>query len=114
MWDYDPNIAVAVIAGLFGGGFTSLVEFIITFFVTRSDKKKEVKPEDLKGMQSMILAMTQDRIVYLGKQFLAKGSVGTWDKAMLHQLYDPYHKAGGNHYAREIVEEVDKLPVEEG
>lgn len=106
----DPNIIIAVISGILGGGFLSLIQYLIE----RHDKQKEITPEAWDRVRDMILAMTQDRIVYLGKQYLDKGCVTAWDKAMIHALYDPYRAAGGNHYAREIVEEVDKLPVEGG
>ena len=106
----DPNIIIAVISGILGGGFLSLIQYLIE----RHDKKKEITPEAWDRVRDMILAMTQDRIVYLGKQYIDEGHVTAWDKAMIHALYDLYCVAGGNHYAREIVEEVDKLPVEGG
>lgn len=105
----DPNIIIAVISGILGGGVLSFVQYLIQ----RHDRKKEITPEAWDRVRDMILAMTQDRIVYLGRAFLEDGHVSPWDKAMIHALYDPYRKAGGNHYAAEIVEEVDKLPVEE-
>lgn len=106
----DPNITVAVISGLLGGGVLSLVQYLID----RHDRKKSITPEAWSQVTAMLMAMTQDRIVWLGKRYIEYGHVSAWDKAMLHALYDPYRAAGGNHYAREIVEEVDKLPVEGG
>lgn len=73
-------------------------------FIQRKAEKKDVRTKMLTGL-------AHDRIMYLGKQYISRGSITTDEYENLHTyLYEPYIAMGGNGAAKRIMTEVDKLP----
>lgn len=60
----------------------------------------------------LLVGIGHDRIVYLGKQYLSRGSI-THDEYenLSTYLYEPYCALGGNGSAKKIMAEVEKLPM---
>jgi hypothetical protein len=60
----------------------------------------------------MILGLGHDKIIYLGKEYIARGWITSDEYENLHDyLYMPYKNMGGNGSAERIMEEVKKLPI---
>ena len=60
----------------------------------------------------MILGLGHDKIIYLGKEYIARGWITSDEYENLHDyLYIPYKNMGGNGSAERIMEEVKKLPI---
>ena len=60
----------------------------------------------------MILGLGHDKIIYLGKEYIARGWITADEYENLHDyLYIPYKNMGGNGSAERIMEEVKKLPI---
>jgi hypothetical protein len=60
----------------------------------------------------MILGLGHDKILSLGKEYIARGWITADEYENLHDyLYIPYKNMGGNGSAERIMEEVKKLPI---
>ena len=96
-------IIVALIAGLTSGGLSQLLIFLIQ----RKDKKTEKNP-----LADMVRGLGHDRIIYLGTEYLVRGSITKDEYENLHDyLYLPYQELGGNGTAEKIMKEVSDLPI---
>lgn len=78
-------------------GFWALVQN----YINRNDASKK-----------LLLGIAHDRIMYLSKQYLAKGYL-TPDESenLITYLYEPYIQCGGNGSAQHIMEKVKHLEV---
>ena len=99
-------IVVAIIAGLMGGGFTSLVQFLIQ----RHDKQKELDPDRFEELIRLAISETQDRLVFLGERYIDQGYISLRDWSMYDEMFTHYSTLGGNHFAAEIHKSVKDLP----
>lgn len=99
--DVDPiiidRILTVVAAVLASSGFWAFMQR----FVDKNDATKK-----------LLLGIGHDRIMYLGVQYLKRGSITPDEYENLHDyLYEPYASNGGNGSAKKIMEEVEKLPI---
>lgn len=94
-----------LLAGLFGAGFLSFIQFLIT----RSDKKKEQESVERQALRYIMLYITQER----AKELIANGKATVEEKRSLRQWHEVYHDGlGGNGDADKLMEAVDKLPLD--
>lgn len=74
-------------------------------YLQRRGEKKDVKTQ-------MLIGLAHDRIVYLGMQYIGRGSITQDEYENLYDyLYKPYAKLGGNGSAERVISEVNKLPL---
>lgn len=60
----------------------------------------------------LLIGLAHDRIMYLGSQYIKRGSITRDEYENLHDyLYVPYEAEGGNGSAKRVMAEVDKLPI---
>lgn len=60
----------------------------------------------------LLIGIGHDRIMYLGLQYIQRGSITADEYENLHDyLYVPYKDNGGNGSAARIMSEVEKLPI---
>lgn len=60
----------------------------------------------------LLIGIGHDRIMYLGLQYIQRGSITADEYENLHDyLYLPYKDNGGNGSAARIMSEVEKLPI---
>jgi len=60
----------------------------------------------------MILGLGHDKILSLGKEYIARGWITADEYENLHDyLYIPYKNMGGNGSAERIMKEVENLPI---
>lgn len=60
----------------------------------------------------LLVGIAHDRIVYLGMEYVERGSITRDEYENLNDyLYEPYAAAGGNGSAKRVMEEVKKLPL---
>lgn len=74
-----------------------------------------LKKSDKKDAQSeMLMGLAHDRILYLGKSYLARSptyiTMDEYDN-LKDYLYEPYKKLGGNGTAERVMDEIGKLPI---
>lgn len=99
---------LALVSALLGGGVMSFVQFLIS----RHDRKKKeaICPERFEELILLQLASAQDRLVYLGESYIERKYISVREWSIYDEMYSHYAKLGGNHYAKDIHEEVKKLP----
>src|SRR5680860_717968 len=60
----------------------------------------------------LVLALTHDRIVYLGTNYIQRGSITADEYDGINKyLYGPYLEFGGNGLTEKIMAEVARLPL---
>lgn len=60
----------------------------------------------------LMVGIAHDRIIFLGMQYIERGSITEDEYENLHDyLYVPYEALGGNGSAKRVMEEVQKLPL---
>lgn len=81
----------------------------------RFDKKFDAKMKDdadRTAEQAMLRGLAHDRIIYLGMQYINRGSITQDEYENLDQyLFSPYEALGGNGSAAKVMTEVRKLPL---
>ena len=99
------ELLLAAITGLLtGGGAVGL----ITYFVSRSDKKKEQASSEKQALRYIMLYIIQER----AKELLTAGSVTIDELQSLRAWHDLYHDGlGGNGDADDLLERVKGLPI---
>lgn len=128
---------IIALAGVFFGG--GALASLITFFVTRHDKKKAEEDKqkaeaeettkalrelaeafaafataqsEANGKQNaMLLALGHDKIIHFGMKFIEKGYITADEYGSLRNVADAYKAMGGNGEAKKVMDEVDKLPI---
>lgn len=99
-------IIIAVI-GAFAGLSASIVS-LITFLIQRADKKSTKRTAE----SNMLMGLGHDRIVFLGSEYIRRGSITKDEYENLHDyLFKPYLELGGNGTAQKIMKEVETLPL---
>ena len=92
------SIITAVLAS------TGLWQLVIKIY---DSKKKK-----LSNSEKISLGVAHDRIMFLGQDYIERGSITPDEYENLHDfLYVPYRDMGGNGAAKRIMDEVEKLPI---
>ena len=70
-----------------------------------------MRKSDCKNAQTeMLIGLGHDRIIYLGKKYIERGTITTDEYENLNDyLYKPYKALGGNGSAERIMKEVETL-----
>lgn len=116
--------------GILTSILTGVAVSFIVFFVTRHYSERQARKaaeterkehqrlaeekknsDTIKCMAALTKAVAQCKIVTLGEQYIAQGTVTTEEKSIIQEMYEPYHELGGNSVASNIIKEVEKLPV---
>lgn len=96
--DQWTQIIIAIIGGILGS--TGLWSYL-----TKHRERKDAKTK-------LLIAISHDRIIWLGGQYIERGYITQDEYENLHDyLYESYSQAGGNGSAKRIMEEVNKLPI---
>lgn len=120
MWKEILIIIGSVIAA---SGFWAFIQFLIN----RKDEKKnateELREAVAKLQESMdnnndnmelqneaLMSIAQDRIVWLGEQYIKQGYIYADEAAILIRMANAYKALGGNGLVTEIMEKIKNLP----
>lgn len=115
MSPYWDTVVSVVLGGIFGGSGVTL----LTFFVSRHDKKLDKHKEqyaELKGnisdLSNAVMGLGHDKITYLAGKYIQRGGITQDEFENLHDyLYKPYIKLGGNGTAKKDMADIYKLPI---
>lgn len=104
MEPWSQTVVTIICAVLASSGFWA-------FLQKRAERKAtESKQENVETQ--MLIGLAHDRIVYLGMQYVERGYITQDEYENLYEyLYKPYEKLGGNGSAKQIMTEVNKLPI---
>lgn len=93
---------VGIISGVLAGtGFWQFLLYII------QNKKQTDSAES-----QMLLGLAHDRICWLSKQYINRGSITAEEyENLVTYLYVPYKNLGGNGTAERLIQEVIRLPI---
>ena len=125
----------AIISFITGGGFAAVMG-LVQYKMKRKDNakdKKEAKADKTNEIAAMVreliswkddqttlsqkqsemlLGLAHDKIVYLGSQYIERGSITMQELDDFDKyLYEPYTELGGNGTGKMIWERVNDLPV---
>lgn len=127
MSETAKEILILVGAVIACGGFWTFIQFLISRYDGRKKAMDELRSAVKKLQESMdannhdmqlqseaLMAIAQDRIVYLGEEFLRQGWISISDHASLVRMANSYKALGGNSIVKDIMDEVDKLPRKGG
>ncbi len=118
----SPVLTIALT--VFGcGAFWSFIQFLINRFDGKKKAMQELQNavaklqnsvDDIDRKMSLqdeaLMSIAQDRIVFLGKEFLKQGWIGFDDHASLKRMADAYKALGGNALVKDVMDQVDQLP----
>ena len=92
---------IPVIVAVIGSqGLVELIKWLAT-------RKKPTASDKL------LIAMAQDRIVYIGTGYIKQGYVTRDQLTTLLNIFAPYKEAGGDSVADVIMDRVKALPIQE-
>lgn len=95
------SMAVTVLCSvLASGGLWSFIQW-----------KMEQKVKRNSAETQALIALLHDRIYDISKKALTDGKITHEDYKNLMCLWEPYKALKGNHGAKKLIEEVDKLPL---
>lgn len=101
------NLLEIVLAVLGSSGLTSL----ITFFIQRNDRKKEMEDVGKSSRTKMLVGLGHDRLLTLTDSYIRRGAITLKEKRNLRYLYEPYKELGGNGDCEIGYDACQKLPV---
>lgn len=74
-------------------------------YIQRLNDKKDLRTQ-------MLIGLGHDRIIYLGMTYIERGYITQDEYENLYDyLYKPYEAMGGNGSARQVMENVKRLPI---
>lgn len=117
------NPVLTIILAIFGcGAFWSFVQFLITRFDGKHKAMTELQNAVAKLQKSVdgidgklslqdeaLMSIAQDRIIWLGKEFIKQGWIAMDDLKNLRRMANAYKALGGNDLVKIVMDEVDKL-----
>lgn len=116
---------VPIILGVVAsGGLWTFIQYLIS----RNDDKKKAMDDliraiaqlqtsvdetntDMKLQNEALMAMAQDRILFLAREYLKQGWIYDKDLSNLRRMADAYKALEGNGDVHILMDLVDKLPV---
>lgn len=116
---------VPIILGVVAsGGLWTFIQYLIS----RNDDKKKAMDDlikaiaqlqtsvdennnDMKLQNEALMAMAQDRILFLAREYLKQGWIYDKDLSNLRRMADAYKALQGNGDVHVLMDLVDKLPI---
>ena len=74
-------------------------------------KKVKKKNEEYDALKDGIIALLHDRLFQSGMYFLNKGEITVSELDNINDMYEAYHRLGGNGTGTEIYERVKELDI---
>lgn len=107
----DTNSIIIIITTIFAS--TGFWAFLTSRF-TAKDNKSAKADRQAELQSKMLKGLAHDRICYLGEEYIKRGFITKDDYENLHDyLFLPYKELGGNGTAEKIMNEVEKLPIQD-
>ena len=79
--------------------------------VSTLQKSVDQNNKDMGLQSEALMAIAQDRIIFLAREFIKQGWIYEDDLNNLHRLADAYRDLHGNGEVKILMDMVDKLPV---
>lgn len=79
--------------------------------VSTLQKGVDQNNKDMSLQSEALMAIAQDRIIFLAREFIKQGWIYEDDLNNLHRLADAYRDLHGNGEVKILMDMVDKLPV---
>lgn len=79
--------------------------------LTKLDKQLDHLSLILEHDINMTCALTQYRVTKQVDKFLNIGMITLKDKSIIKEMYEPYAKLGRNHYAKDAIEALERVPI---
>ena len=97
------EILQIVLTAATGSGVTAIVLALL--------QRKWAKDDKRDAIVDALKVLLIDRVRYLGKHYIADGSVSLSDRETLDEMHQAYKSLGGNGHLKIIMSEVGELPI---
>lgn len=106
------EIAIAIISGGAAAAIVSGVIQIILWKMNRKATKEDSETKGEKATKNALRVLLYDRIKYLAKSYITKGSISVEDLEDLMNMHKIYHDdLDGNGFLDSLMGQVKSLPV---
>lgn len=106
------EIAIAIISGGAAAAIVSGVIQIVLWKLNRKALKEDDETKGEKDIKAAVRVILYDRIKYLGRSFIAKGSISAEDLEDLMSMHKIYHDdLDGNGFLDNVMRQVKNLPI---
>lgn len=111
----------AITPTLIAVGLVNLLMFpVLTWFIKRMiggrldtfDQRREVAREQAAAERRLTLAMARSQLLENYERCMEKGYYTVDEREVYHELYDAYHKDGGNGIMDALAKKITQLPTE--
>ena len=111
----------AITPALIAVGVINLLMFpVIAWFIKRSlgqkldrmDEKRDDAREQAAAERRLTLAMARSQLLDNYERCMEKGFYTVDEREVYHELYEAYHKDGGNGIMTDLREKIVELPTE--
>lgn len=122
------EIIVGMATPIITGVAVSLIVFFVTKYYSSVQAQKSVEmerketerletakrnSEKIDDLTNLTMALAKHKILVIGSSCIKKGSITSGEKGILESIYEIYEKRGGNGTGKVIMQEVDKLPLDD-
>lgn len=85
---------------------------LVNYFVQRHFNNKDKDQRDLKLLKEALLALLQDRLLYLCTSYISEGEIEVNQLKSLKRLYASYKDLGGNEFVHDLMnKQIDNLQI---
>lgn len=111
----------AITPTLIAVGLVNLLMFpVLAWFIKRMiggrldtfDQRREVAREQASAERRLILAMARSQLLENYERCIEKGYYTVDEREVYHELYDAYHKDGGNGIMDALADKLKDMPTE--
>jgi vacuolar-type H+-ATPase subunit E/Vma4 len=107
----------ALTPAVFAVGAVNLIAFpLLLWFIKRQlerfDNKRDEARKQAEAERRLTIAMARSQLLENYERCMDKGFYTVDEREVYHELYDAYHKDGGNGIMTDLREKIVELPTE--
>ena len=107
------ELVIAIASGSFAAAIVSGIVTLTLWKLNRKASKEDSETKGEKDIKAAVRVLLYDRIKFLGRSFIAKGSITAEDLEDLMSMHRIYHDdLEGNGFLDSVMKQVGKLPMQ--
>lgn len=105
---------IAIIGGGVGAAIVTVIGNLLTAKQARRYREEDRERDDIQALKDGLSWLLYDRILYLARKHLERGTLSLDDLKIIKEQHRVYHdRLGGNGYLDKVMEAVEALPLKE-